>query len=171
MKKQDSLSLLQLLLVPALLVLLGLILLVNPDAASAMISRIIGYALILAAIGTGLTAVFHAEASGWQFKSGYNEGVLYVVEAKTKMTVQLVATDEINAWFNSSSHVVIVVRRADGTLEVIRDTMDTGKDVFSCEPVTLEAGDTFIFEFRFEWTDYRNLQNPPYMIFSNIFAE
>ena len=58
MKKQDILSLLQLLLVPILLVLLGLILLVNPDAASAMISRIIGYALILAAIGTGLTAVF-----------------------------------------------------------------------------------------------------------------
>ena len=58
MKKQDILSLLQLLLVPVLLVLLGFILLVNPDAASAMISRIIGYALILAAIGTGLTAVF-----------------------------------------------------------------------------------------------------------------
>ena len=113
----------------------------------------------------------HAEASGWQFKSGHNEGVLYVVEAKEKMTVQLVATNEINAWFDSSSHVVIVVRRADGTLEVIRDTMDTGKDVFSCEPVTLEAGDTFIFEFRFEWGDYRNLQNPPYMIFSNNFAE
>ena len=58
MKKQDILSLLQLLLVPVLLVLLGLILLVNPDAASAMISRIIGYAFILAATGTGLTAVF-----------------------------------------------------------------------------------------------------------------
>ena len=58
MKKQDILSLLQLLLVPVLLALLGLILLVNPDAASAMISRIIGYAFILAAVGTGLTAVF-----------------------------------------------------------------------------------------------------------------
>ena len=58
MKKQDILSLLQLLLAPVLLVLLGLILLVNPDAASAMISRIIGYAFILAATGTGLTAVF-----------------------------------------------------------------------------------------------------------------
>ena len=32
MKKQDLLSLVQLLLVPALLILLGLILLVNPDA-------------------------------------------------------------------------------------------------------------------------------------------
>lgn len=58
MKKQNILSLIQLLLVPALLALLGLILLVNPDAASAMISRIIGYAFIAVAIATGVTAIF-----------------------------------------------------------------------------------------------------------------
>lgn len=58
MKKQDILSLVQLLLVPVLLILLGLILVVNPDAASAMIARVVGYALILGAIGTGLAAVF-----------------------------------------------------------------------------------------------------------------
>lgn len=58
MKKQDILSMLQLLLVPVLLMLLGLILVVNPDAASAMIAKVVGYALIAAAIGTGVTAVF-----------------------------------------------------------------------------------------------------------------
>ena len=62
-KKQDVLSLIQLLLVPVLLILLGLILVVNPDSASALISRLIGYALTLAAIGTGLAAIF-----GWTQK-------------------------------------------------------------------------------------------------------
>lgn len=58
MKKQDILSLVQLLLVPVLLILLGLILIVNPDTASALISRILGYVLIACAIGTGAAAVF-----------------------------------------------------------------------------------------------------------------
>jgi len=58
MKKQDILSLIQLLLVPVLLILLGLILVVNPDSASVLISRLLGYAIILCAIVTGLVAVF-----------------------------------------------------------------------------------------------------------------
>ncbi len=58
MKKNDLISLLQLLLVPVLLILLGLILVVYPDAASAMISRILGYVIIACAIGTGVAAVF-----------------------------------------------------------------------------------------------------------------
>ena len=57
MKKQAILSLVQLLLVPVLLILLGLILVVNPDTASALISRLIGYVLILCAIGAGLAAL------------------------------------------------------------------------------------------------------------------
>ena len=57
MKKQDIFSLVQLLLVPVLLILLGLILVVNPDSASALISRLLGYALVLGAVCTGLTAV------------------------------------------------------------------------------------------------------------------
>lgn len=58
MKKQDILSLVQLLLVPVLLILLGLILIVNPDSASVLISRIIGYVLVFCAVGTGMAAIF-----------------------------------------------------------------------------------------------------------------
>ncbi len=58
MKKQEILSLLKLLLTPILLILLGLILLVNPDAASAMIAKIIGCLLTLGGICTGIFAVF-----------------------------------------------------------------------------------------------------------------
>ena len=58
LKKQDLLSLLQLLLVPVLLIVLGLCLLVNPDWASAMVSRILGYAMILGAVGVGISAIY-----------------------------------------------------------------------------------------------------------------
>ena len=58
MKKQDLLSLVKLLLVPILLILLGLILVVNPDTASALISAVIGYVLIFSGICAGIAAVF-----------------------------------------------------------------------------------------------------------------
>ena len=57
MKKQDILSLVQLLLVPVLLILLGLILVMNPDTASALISKLLGYVLVLCAVGAGLAAL------------------------------------------------------------------------------------------------------------------
>ena len=58
MKKQDVLSLLNLLLVPALLILLGLVLVVNPDAASAMIAGVIGYILIAGAVIGAIATAF-----------------------------------------------------------------------------------------------------------------
>ena len=58
MKKQDIMPLVRLVLVPVLLILLGLILVVDPDTASALISKLLGYVLTLCAIGTGMAAVF-----------------------------------------------------------------------------------------------------------------
>lgn len=58
MKKQDIFPMLQLYLGPVLVTLLGLLLLVSPDTASVLISRILGGMLTLAAIVTGLVAFF-----------------------------------------------------------------------------------------------------------------
>ena len=58
MKKFDIMVFLKLLLVPALLVVLGLILVVNPDAASAVVAKLLGYLLIASALIAGITAVF-----------------------------------------------------------------------------------------------------------------
>jgi len=55
MKKQDILSLIQFFLAPALVTLLGLLLLINPDSASALISKILGG--ILSAVGFLLAIV------------------------------------------------------------------------------------------------------------------
>ena len=58
MKKEDILSLIRLILAPVLVILLGLVLIFNPDSASALISRILGWILICIAVGIGLSAVF-----------------------------------------------------------------------------------------------------------------
>ena len=57
MKKEKVLSLLNLLLVPVLLVLLGLILVVNPDAASVLIAKILAWIFVLMAILSGAAAI------------------------------------------------------------------------------------------------------------------
>lgn len=57
MNKQNVLSLLRRLIVPVLLVALGAVLIVNPDAASVLIAKLLGWALILGAIFCGLSAI------------------------------------------------------------------------------------------------------------------
>lgn len=57
MKKQDLMPLLKLTLVPVLLILLGLILVIHPDAASAVIAKILGGLLIAGAVFTGISAI------------------------------------------------------------------------------------------------------------------
>lgn len=61
MKKQEILSLLKLFLAPALVIALGVILIIHPDTASALISKIIGWIIILIAVGTGVSAIFNAK--------------------------------------------------------------------------------------------------------------
>lgn len=51
-------ALFRLLAIPVLMAVLGLILIVNPDAASAVIAKILGWCLIAGAILTGLSAIF-----------------------------------------------------------------------------------------------------------------
>jgi len=57
MKKQNFLSLLYQLASPVLLMLLGVLLVLNPDFASAMVVRVLGWFLTLAGIGFGILAV------------------------------------------------------------------------------------------------------------------
>lgn len=57
MKKNDILSWTRLLLAPVLVILLGLLLLVNPDSASALISRLLGWLLAILAVGFGIAAL------------------------------------------------------------------------------------------------------------------
>lgn len=61
MKKRSVSDMLSLFLAPVLVMLLGLILLLNPDSLSVLISRILGWVLVLIAIGCGAAAIFSSE--------------------------------------------------------------------------------------------------------------
>lgn len=57
MKNRNILPLVIQLASPVALILLGLILLLNPDSASAMIARLLGWILFLVGVGFGISAV------------------------------------------------------------------------------------------------------------------
>ena len=57
MKKRDILSLVYQLASPVALILLGLILIIHPDTASALIARLLGWGMLLAGIGIGIAAI------------------------------------------------------------------------------------------------------------------
>lgn len=61
MKKEDIISKVQLFLIPVLIIALGLVLLFNPDSASALISRILGGILGLTAICFGISALVNTK--------------------------------------------------------------------------------------------------------------
>ena len=61
MKKEDVLNKVQLLLAPVLIMVLGLVLLVNPDSATALIAKILGWIFGLIAIGFGVSALVNAQ--------------------------------------------------------------------------------------------------------------
>lgn len=79
MKKDEIFSVIRLILAPVLVIALGLVLIFNPDSASALISKILGWILICIGVGVGIsavtndrgrifkgiTAVFFAAAGGW----------------------------------------------------------------------------------------------------------
>lgn len=57
MNKEKVFAYIRLLWVPAALMLLGVILLFNPDSASALISKLLGSVLILIGVGFGIAAI------------------------------------------------------------------------------------------------------------------
>ena len=59
MKKEEILSLIRLIFAPVLVIALGLVLIFNPDSASALISKILGWILICIGVGFGLSAVLN----------------------------------------------------------------------------------------------------------------
>lgn len=61
MKKQEILSYIRLFLAPVLVMLLGLILIVNPDSATALISKVLGTIIIVIGIGFGIGAIVNAK--------------------------------------------------------------------------------------------------------------
>ena len=64
MNKQAIISAARLLLTPILIMILGMILLVNPDSASALIAKILGWLLTAIGIGFGAAALVSSRKAG-----------------------------------------------------------------------------------------------------------
>ena len=58
MKKQEILAMIRLFFAPVLVILLGLILIFNPDSATVLISKAMGSIIILIGVGFGISALF-----------------------------------------------------------------------------------------------------------------
>ena len=58
MKKQDIFSLVQLFMAPVLVILLGVLLVINPDSASVLISSVLGWVLSGIGVIAGIIALF-----------------------------------------------------------------------------------------------------------------
>ena len=61
MKNSKLFAMVKLLLAPVLIMLLGLVLVLNPDSASVLISRVVGWAVTIGGIGCALGAVFSSQ--------------------------------------------------------------------------------------------------------------
>lgn len=63
MKKYTPIQLFRMLAVPMVMVLIGLILLLSPDTASALVGKLLGWAAVLAGLAMGANAIFGAPAA------------------------------------------------------------------------------------------------------------
>lgn len=103
-----------------------------------------------------------ASVLGWKAISGYNDGVVYAIEAKQHIFAKIVEKENIGGWITESANTNIeyaVYHAATGETELISSSKGV-KGNFGCDFVELQEGDRLIFVFRFEWSDYRNYEQP-----------
>lgn len=159
MKKDDIFSLIRLILAPVMVILLGLILIVNPDSATALISKVLGWILIGIAVGIGLSAVFKdsgrigkgiaavlfAVAGGWLVKNplalaawiGRFIGVLLIIDG---------LQDIANLRKVGKSFLMPLIATAVGVILVVMP-MTTSRLVFTlCGIVVLLIGVGMLLE-------------------------
>lgn len=106
--KNDILFVIRLLLAPVLVILLGLVLLFNPDSASALIAKLIGWFLVAVGIGFGISAVV---SNRGQIGKGITAVILVVVGAWLAKNPLLLA-----AWIGRFVGILLVI---DGVQDIL----------------------------------------------------
>ncbi len=114
-----------------------------------------------------------AYAEGWRFFSGHNDAVIYAVEAKTHMFASLVEPDNISGWIDASANTTLLLAKYDASTDetTILAEGPGVKGSFQSDYIELEEGDRLIFQYKFEWQDYRNVAYPPYWSFAPAVAK
>lgn len=103
-----------------------------------------------------------AKVYAWQSVSGYNDGVVYSIEAKQHIFAKFVERDDLSGWVDdegANTSVEYAIYHSDTESTELLSTLKGVRGNFGCEYVELNEGDRLIFVFRFEWQDFRNYQN------------
>ncbi len=103
-----------------------------------------------------------AKVYAWQSVSGYNDGVVYSIEAKQHIFAKFVEREDLSGWVDdegANTSVEYAIYHSDTDSTELLSTLKGVRGNFGCEYVELNEGDRLIFVFRFEWQDYRNYQN------------
>lgn len=103
-----------------------------------------------------------AKVYAWQSVSGYNDGVVYSIEAKQHIFAKFVEREDLSGWVDdegANTSVEYAIYHSDTESTELLSTLKGVRGNFGCEYVELNEGDRLIFVFRFEWQDFRNYQN------------
>lgn len=102
-----------------------------------------------------------ASAEGWRYFSRYNDGIVYAVEAKEHSFVRFDEPSNLAGWLQGDIVVAKYTAATNETVELKNFAVAEGvKGQFACDYQEMQAGDKLFFQFKFQWNDERNIQNP-----------
>lgn len=106
--------------------------------------------------------------NNWKCYSKNNEGVIAVILAKENITVSTSWTT--SGWVENGKFGLF--KKENNSIVTIVDeevTSNNKNTIFKLDNISLKKGDTLYYQYKFEWTDYRNMQD--LQAFSFIFAK
>lgn len=115
-----------------------------------------------------------AKVYAWQSVSGYNDGVVYSIEAKQHIFAKFVEREDLSGWVDdegANTSVEYAIYHSDTDSTELLSTLKGVRGNFGCEYVELNEGDRLIFVFCFEWQDYRNYQNQSNIVLAKAEAK
>lgn len=103
----------------------------------------------------------------WKLFSRNNDGIIAAITAKTEVAVTI-SKSALGGW-SDNAVLGIYLKTAAGTLSTVSEkeltTASTVEDYGGS--FDLMTGDTLYYQFKFEWGDYRNMENLPAFTFDN----
>lgn len=104
-----------------------------------------------------------ASVLSWKAISGYNDGVVYAIEAKQHIFAKIVEKSNLGGWVDDEGANTVleyaIYHNATGETDLIKSSKGT-RGNFGCDFVELQEGDRLLFVFRFEWSGFRNYEQP-----------
>lgn len=102
-----------------------------------------------------------AHANHWKVFTQNNQGIIYVVEAKTDVEISFKKSNNQLGWIGDAN-LNVYVESAGVKTKVVTKALTGSSTAQDLEAkVTLAAGEIAYYEYYFEWTPHRNMEFPP----------